>query len=405
MIRFFVYSLLALIAGAVLSVLLEDDPGYVLVSFAGYSMETSVVVIVFAVLALFILVYGIITLLKYIFSLLKHGGIKVFNNRQRARLATEKGLLLLCEGRFPEAYRLLVQNAGNVESPLLNYMAASLAAFQEGDRKSWMFCLQKAEKYSGNSIPVDSLKAFYEMKSGNAEQSLAMLLELRKQQPNNRYFLRMIKNLYLSLEDWEQIALLLPELEKYTVMTARNLEGLYVKAGIARLEQIDPKRDAATLYQCWESIPKKYRNNEKLLATYLGKLIEVEDAESVQKQVNNYIKNTWSDELVMLVGRLDCNDPGQQILWLEKWFKERPANAALALTLGRLSLRNQQWVKGREYLEMALSLSHGGRLAAEINAELARLLDHLGEHERSVACYREAVGILDKKLPDLPMPL
>ena len=43
-------------------------------------------------------------------------------------------------------------------------------------------------------------------------------------------------------------------------------------------------------------------------------------------------------------------------------------------------------------------------LSAEINAELGRLLEHLGEHDKSLLCYRQAMDLMERKLPDLPMP-
>ena len=76
----------------------------------------------------------------------------------------------------------------------------------------------------------------------------------------------------------------------------------------------------------------------------------------------------------------------------------------LLLTLGRLSLRNQLWGKGREYFEHALRSSKSVTLTAEISAELGRLLEYLGEHERSLVCYQQAMLLMENKLPDLPLP-
>jgi hypothetical protein len=43
-------------------------------------------------------------------------------------------------------------------------------------------------------------------------------------------------------------------------------------------------------------------------------------------------------------------------------------------------------------------------LVAELNSELARLLEHLGEREKSLACYQKALGLLKQPLPDVPLP-
>jgi len=88
----------------------------------------------------------------------------------------------------------------------------------------------------------------------------------------------------------------------------------------------------------------------------------------------------------------------------EKWLKSRPNNSTLMLSLGRACLRNRLWGKAREYFKSALRFSKSMAVSAEANAELARLLDHMGEHAQSAALYGKAMAQLNHKLPELPMP-
>ncbi len=74
------------------------------------------------------------------------------------------------------------------------------------------------------------------------------------------------------------------------------------------------------------------------------------------------------------------------------------------LSLGRACLRNRLWGKAREYFKNALRFSKTMAVSAEANAELARLLDHMGEHAQSAALYGKAMAQLNHKLPELPMP-
>ncbi|MFZ1831194.1 MAG: hypothetical protein WAU27_00130, partial [Pseudomonadales bacterium] len=68
--------------------------------------------------------------------------------------------------------------------------------------------------------------------------------------------------------------------------------------------------------------------------------------------------------------------------------------------LGRLALGNRLWGKAREYLESSLANGAG----SEACAELARLYQHLGEHERASAMLQRAVKLSVGELPTLPMP-
>jgi HemY protein len=105
-----------------------------------------------------------------------------------------------------------------------------------------------------------------------------------------------------------------------------------------------------------------------------------------------------------MLGHVHTRTPQDLLLLLEGGLKQRPNNPALLLTLGRLSLRNQLWGKAREYFELALRVCKAPELVAELNGELARLLEHLGEHDKSLAYYQKALGMLKRPLPDVPLP-
>lgn len=404
MIRFFIFSLLALLAGAVLSILLGEEPGYVLVSFRDYTVETSLIVVILALLLAWVAVIGVGALFRLINPLSwLRSGKQLFNVRQRAWKDTEQGVLLLCEGNAREAYRLLLQHAEHVETPVVNYLLAALAAFRLGDRNAWLYCVDRARRAAPQRITaVESFKAWLEMHDGNLERSLALLLELKKQHPGNPHLLNLIKEVYRTLEDWEQLESLLPELEKQNLLSPKEIEEMNSTVGLYKLRRA--RGNPVALEQAWESIPKKYRGEEKLLLAYATGLSEAGKDARAMSVLTQQLRQNWNDNLVAMLGYIDSGDPAQQLLWLEKWVKDRPNNAVLLLTLGRVSLRNRLWGKGKEYLEAALQFSQSQSLTAEINAELARLLEHLGEHERSVACYQRTMGLLERKLPDLPMP-
>ena len=131
MIRPFIYSLVALGVGAWLYTMLGDDPGYVLISFATWSVESTLVALVLFLLVLLVLVFGFYKLLALLNPLGLLKGDSWFGasrRRKAAAAASEDGLRLLLLGHWQDAYKLLVENAGRVDSPVFNYLAASLAA-------------------------------------------------------------------------------------------------------------------------------------------------------------------------------------------------------------------------------------------------------------------------------------
>jgi HemY protein len=405
-IRFFVYSLLALAAGGILAAVLQNDPGYVLVSYHGWTMEATLASVVLALLALLILGYAAVWLLQRL------NPLKLLRRTTWLRLfggidpdaASAKGLQELLLGNWQEAYRLLVENAERVDNPMFNYLAASLAAFERDDRPGWQFCLERAEKKAGQyNHAIKSLKAWLEQRSGDARQALSTLLALKRVAPASPFVLRQLKDIYLQLPDWEALAELLPELERYKVLKPNEQLKLAEQVFSQRL-RVAGSESLNALHAVYRELPKTLRTSELLTSQYLQYLLHYDQDAEAGNVLKAFLKQQWSDDLVGSVGFLTGGNPQLLLLLLEDFLRHRTNNPVLMLTLGRLSLRTQLWGKAREYFEQALRLAKAPMLVAELNAELGRLLEHLGEEERSLVYYQRAMQLMDNKLPDLPMP-
>ena len=409
MIRGFIYSLVALGLGAWLFTLAGDDPGYVLISFGTWSIESTFVALILFLLVLLVLIYGVyklIGLLNPLGLLRGNSWLGASRRKSQATAASEEGLRLLLLGHWQDAYKLLVENAGKVENPVFNYLAASLAAWQRGDDASWNYCLEQASRKARKPNPgIKTLKALLEYRSGKIEQSLAILIALDKEAPGSPYVLNLIKSSYLSLQDWEKLGDLLPVLEKHKVVNPDELLQLSAKISVQGLAQVSAQTGGiSALNRLWDAIDKKVRCTEEITLIYMAKLMEFSQHEEAVSVATSFLKKQWSDEVVLKSGFIDTHEPGRLLVQLENMLKARPNNCTLMLSLGRVSLRNKLWGKAREYFESCLKFSQSTSLSAEANAELARLLDHLGEHAQSASLYGKTMAQLDHKLPDLPMP-
>lgn len=406
MIRFYIFMLLALVVGTVLYVLLGDDPGYVLVSFGEYSVETSLLLTVLLLILLGLVIYVFFRLVRLLvpWQWLRNRGLDTTTGH--ADRATLEGLRLLAHGNPRSAYKLLLEQAKHSRSPVLNYLGACVAAWQLGDRAGMKFSLNQAEKIAGkSSLPVSTLKARFAMSSDEQEQALAILLELHKQYPDNPGVLLSLSSALQAVGDWQQLATILPALERNRVLDADKLATLRIKVVAKQLQSFNEKRGSVgQLNAIWDAVSNGDKNNETLLALYIQKLIALDEDDRAQVLLIRFFKHSWSDTLVRMVGYIDTRDPAQQLLLLEKLMQDRPGNAMLAMTLGRVSLRNRLWGKAKEYFEAALVFSTDEKISAETNAELGRLLEHMGEGERSAVCYKKAMALLDVELPDLPYP-
>lgn len=413
MIRLLIIILIALLIGGGLSLGLQYDLGYIRISLGPYLLETNfwvglllIVALVFVVL----FIAGIIRGLSHGAGTMSHWLAR--GRERRARRRTTQGLLALAEGNWPRSQKLLESSASHADTPLINYLAAAQAAFEAGNHDDVDELLRKAfESTPGSDLAVGLTQAQLQLAGNRLEQALATLVRLRKKTPHHPFVLKLLKNTYVGLEDWRELARLLPELRKRELIDKTELEklerttwhNLLQRAAIEcrrqPAEHDDHTTALAPLTKLWDELPSFLRKDEYTIHEYTRLLAELGDEAQAETLIRKVLRNHWSDELINLYGRVEGAQPDEQLIVAEQWLKDRPNNPELLLALGRLSLRNQLWGKAREYFETSLRL----RRSHETIAELSRLNAHMGENQDSVKLLMQGL-IKDSGLPDLPMP-
>ncbi len=409
MIRLLLVLLAALLIGAGLAMGLQYDLGYIRISLGHYLIETNFWIGLSALIALvggLMLIIGLIR--RFTRGTGTLSGWVARGTQRRARRRTTQGLLALAEGNWPRARKLLEASAGHADTPLINYLAAAQAAFECGDHDSVDELLRKAfESTPGSDMAVGITQAQLQLAGNRLEQALATLIRLRKKTPYHPFVLKLLKNTYVRLEDWRELSRLLPELRKRDLIEPAELHDLERSAWHNLLERAAaeckrkdlPDRSLEPLTRLWDELPGFLRRDEYTIREYARLLAEAGDEAQAETLLRKVLRNHWSDELINLYGRLEGQQPDEQLLVAERWLKDRPNNAELLLALGRLSLRNELWGKAREYFDTSLRL----RRSRETMAELSRLNAHMSEDETSVKLLMQGL-IKDSGLPDLPMP-
>lgn len=406
MARIFLYTVIALLLGASMGLLMKDDPGYVLVAFRGWTFEATLGAMLLALLAIFIFIFTCLWLLVLLnpLKLLRRSTWRNMFGSRTAEAASVRGVRQLLIGNWQEAYRLLVQHAPRVANPQLNYLLAALAASERGDELGWRFCLDQATKLAGSEDGgVRVLRAMLELRAGHVREAQVMLQALRRAGTDGPLLLRLLKDIYVRQGDWQSLAVILPQLEKQSVLGEEEARTLGESVQLWRLERASGE-SFESLQEVWLELPRPLRGSEVLVHRYLECLLRHgRDAEAASV-LAQFLKRNWSDNLVRRVGLLNAADPQPLLQLLEGSLGERPDNAVLLLTLGRLSQRSQQWSKARDYFEQAARRATEPDLTVEACAELARLLAGLGEEEASLDSYRRALQLTAQKYPELPLP-
>ncbi len=402
--KLFVLILIALLLGVGIVALIETDPGYVLLAYGNYTLETSLWVGTLLLVIFTLLVYGLVRLVRKLLagqnSLVSWMGSR--KARQSSRLTT-RGLINFIEGNWAKARRQLLRGARNNEAPLLNYLMAARASYalNEADKmREYLGAAEESESQAG--VAVELTQAELKLDAGQYEQALATLVRARRNAGRHPHVLDLMRKAYEGLEDWAHLAELLPELKKYKLLPEEELLALDRRVHSRLLQQGLPEEGAADeLHRRWKSLPADLKTDPELLHFYVSMLLEQGDHGSAEKVILRSLKQSWDSSLVRFYGLVESSNASRQLSQAESWLTNHNRDPMLMLTLGRLSSRNKLWGKARDYFESGYKLQR----SPEVCAELGRLLAALGETRSSAAYFQEGLLAHESDLPDLPKPV
>ena len=395
--------LISLVAAVALGLLLTRDTGYVLIGYGAWTLETTLSLLAFVLLAGFAAVY---VLLRFLVGLKRAPQrLRHWEQRRkalRARNALNRGLIELAEGEWTGAEKRLVKHAADSDSPLLNYLAAARAAQQQGAHERRDHYLRLAHQGMPDAdIAVGLTQAELQIAHRQMEQALATLTHLRTLAPRHAYVLKMLMRLYERLNDWEHLRDLLPELRKRKVLDEDAAERLEIRLHGELLAQAARGGDAEALRDAWNRVPRRLLHNPDLVFAYASQLKVLGEHDEAETQLRAALKKQWDGRLVDLYGRLP-GDAARQLAAGEEWLRQHERDPVLLQTLGRLAMRASLWGKAREYLEASTGIAP----TVEGYQLLGSLSEQLRDAEGATDYYRKgtllAAGVTALMVPVAP---
>ncbi len=393
--------LLMLVGGTIAALVIREENGYVLLQFGRYQAETSVVLLIAAVLATFFLLY---ILTQFLLGVLRtpkklHDFAEV-RAEKRSRRELVSGLLEMSEGHWDVAEKRLTKHASDSQTPLLNYLTAARAAQLQGDdARRDQYLLAAQETTPKAELAVLMTKAELHLEKGNDEQALATLQSLQEKRPNHPFALRHLAALYEKRGDYTLLQGLIPQLKKLKIIDAEQADTLEASGYLHGIQQANANGDAseparAALAQAWKNVPSKLRQKPELVKVYAHELHRAGAGDSAASLIEGFLKRQWSDELADLYGRLRTENPSRQLSTAEGWLRSHDDSAALLLTLGRLSMRSELWGKARSYLEASISAAP----RPDTYQELGLLLQSLEEPEKASLAFRSGLALAHDRM-------
>lgn len=385
-------TLVVLLCALAVALFAYHDPGYVMVHYRGWVVESSLALALLTLLGAAVLLYQLIRLTGNLLRLPRR--LRDWRRRhaaRRAQSALVRGFLDLSAGRYQRAEQRLSKYAGYGDTAaVLNYLGAARAAQAQGADERRDRYLELARECTAGAEPAVALtRAELLLERGQYGAALIDLTRLQAEQPKNTVLLNLLLRLYHETRDWEHLLELLPVLRKQHAIDAARAERLEMQAWRGLLAGSGGKGAEQALNGIWQRVPKELAYRSELVRAYVQRLIECGAPDQAEAVLYRGAARQWSPELVYLYGLVDGSQPDRQLRRAEEWLAGHETDPTLLLTVGRLCRRNALWGKARQYLESCIR--SGG--SYEAFNELAGVLEKMGERETALVYYRRGLAL------------
>jgi HemY protein len=385
------YRLLLLILGiallaAAFAALVGSDPGYMLIEFHGWALETSAVLAVFGLL----LVVGLIWLLGRLVTWPMRAAEA--RARRRGRVRHVRGVVALAEGRPRRAGKLLLAASRLRSLRIPGLLGAFRAAESAGDGRAAGELLAKISNEPDAMTLAKVLHAERELADGRAGTVIELLQPLERNSrlpPAGRKLLADALCARGRAREALAHALLL---RRKPPLPPPQFEAWCERVAATALTQAN---DALLLESLWRELPRPLKRRAAVVLALSTRAADVERGEFARAELEGLLKREWNEAAAEAYGRLKGSVPQSQLKVAEGWLATHPASPALNLALARLCRTLQLWGKAEDYLHRALAFGAG----IPGWEELGRAFLDQGDAERAARAYANAVAVAQGERP------
>ena len=383
--RLIIFFVILLVA-AIIGLLMHADPGYVLITYQSWSIETTLWLLLIAIFLLFLILHLLINLWRGTGRISKN--IKTWMQHRRiykARRQTNLGLCEWAEGKWQAAEKHLAKAAKYSEAPLINYLIAARTANNQGEYDKRDGYLRRAHASTPNvEIAVGLTQAQLQLEAKQLELALATLQHLNQLAAKHTHVMQLLCQVYLELNDWEHLYQLLPKLDKYKIFSKDEFKNLQQKVYL-QLLTISNK--------FWQQIPRDLQNNPEILLTHCKELIKHKETNLAEQLIRKSLNKIWDSKLITIYGTITSNNPAKQIINAESWLKRHNNDADLLLCLGRLCKQQRLWGNAQNYLQAAIKI----RPSVAAYRELAQIMEITGNNTAALEYYHQELSTQEHK--------
>jgi len=380
--RSLVVLLIVILAAGWIGTMVARDPGYVLISYDGATIQTGFWVLLGAV---FLLVIGAYYGLKLLGVVTKtptayRRWLDDRHHRKSMQL-TQKGLTFLQEGTFDRALKFLVSGAKDSDNPGLNYIAAARAADQLGNGELREQNLRLAREAGVDmNLAVKVAEAEMCARRGEWQKCIAAL----EGAPNNFVILDLKKQALTQLRSWQALSELMPEVRKAAV-DQQAQKDFEKHVALQRLSASGNTNEGSAII--YNKLNDELKRNPEVVLAFCE---AVDDEREIELVLRGVLKHQWQEQLVVKYGEATRNTGARRLKVAEGWMKEHADDYAIHLCLAQL----YELMGNKEQAMLAYQRSLAIKETTLANERLAFLFAFEGDYKKSNELLRTALTLV-----------
>ena len=356
----FLFLMLLLLAGIIGGPYLAGKQGYVLIQTEHYRIEFAITTLVIIFVASLAIVY----LTEWIISKFLHlssGSYTWMARRKRlkAQSQTLEGLMLLDQGDYQKAQKLIGKNAKHSEQPILNFIKAAEAAQRAGnDFDANHYLLQATDLAGVNDLLVEITRTKILLAQNKLVEATHAIDALLVTNFKNKEILKLAVDIYLQTEDYVKLDNILSQVEKSQIYNDKELNILEEKIETSLMAK---EENAESLMQWWENQPNQRRKQSRSKLHLIQNLLDKKAQQNAYQVILDMVKKMNESsfnlypKLQQQIIRLQISDNQKLCALLEKQAKKaEPYKTEIYRALGYLYTRAKDFKLASHAFDMVL---------------------------------------------------
>ena len=383
----FVCALLAL--GAVL----VDERGYVLISAAGWTWETSVFGLILMLISLYVTILLISLVIRSLFNIRKNWrDWRTDKKHSRSLNGLQAAIEALLSQKWQKAEQLSLKHAKNSPIASSHYLIAAEAARQQNHNDDSSVYLLRAQQ-SGSETDKQFAACKSLMQEGKAELAIEKCEALLSAEPKHSENLLLLARLYQQTHNFEKLRELLSRVKRYTDIAQSEFNQMALTSFEPLFKQASEDKELKLLQQYNKALHKLIEQSSTSIKLYLTYLHQAGFETEVETNLIKLFEQHIQPQDLSLFHQLDLNKPLKLTAWIEKQIKRQPENAQLKVLLAIAACKNQDFQLAQQALESGLHQNHEQIATAQNYALLAQIYQQQNNDKKALSCYQKALSL------------